>query len=76
MNWILLAVATLQPLGTFSTRVSCELEIKQLIRNENPLPYYRSLEQEENYKTAIDGLYSGQKDYLCVRNTPQKKVDK
>ena len=76
MNWILLAVATLQPLGTYSSRVGCELEIKQIIRNQNPMPYYWTPAQEPGYKASIDGIYNSQKDYLCVRDTPQRPVDK
>ena len=76
MNWILLAVATLQPLGTYSSRVGCEMEIKQIIRNDNPMPYYWTPDKEPGYKASIDSMYNVQKDYLCVRNKPQSSVDK
>jgi len=76
MNWILLAVATLQPISAHTTRVGCELEIKQMIRVANPMPHHLTFEQEEAYKATIDALYNGQKSYLCVRNKPQNGVDK
>jgi hypothetical protein len=76
MNWILLAVATLQPISAHTTRVGCELEIKQMIRMANPMPHHLTFEQEEAYKSTIDELYNGQKSYLCVRNKPQNGVDK
>lgn len=76
MNWILIAVATLQPMSTHTSRVGCELEIKQMIRVANPMPFHLTFEQEEAYKARIDALYSNQKEYLCVRNKPQRSVDR
>lgn len=76
MNWILLAVATLQPLGSYSSRVSCELEIWQIIRDQNPMPYYWTPAQEPGYKASVDSIYAGQKLYLCVQDRPQQPVDK